>query len=306
MSGEAPAAYEEKSVPSSGRGPSISRSPAVCQEQDRRNCRPACAAALPQRDKVVTLLDKIRNVRHGNPGPCPPYWGPIWTASKQRVRSGRGQETIGDSMSRGVLQLQHAVLRHLAVPGLAFLIGIGSAFAQSGDLRAQDQSGKPAANSAPSADATKDNQRKTDEFVEAAQVINGPAGNPECVWLGRRVVRLMWLGDLHTAFCPLDLYDPFGRPGGHVQATFRCLTRFGGQIDPKVSETLSSRVHACWINPAAQPQAAAAATPAAPSPAGSAAAASPAAAPPAAAPAAPPAPARPPAPAPAASPAPAK
>jgi len=196
-------------------------------------------------------------------------------------------------MRRRVLQLQNAVLRHLAVPGLALLIGIGTAIAQSGDLRAQDQSGKPAAaNSTPSADAAKDNQRKTDEFVEAAQAVNGPAGNPECVWLGRRVVRLMWLDDLDTAFRHLDLYDRFGCPGGHVQATFRCLTRFGGQIDPKVSETLNSRVHACWINPAAQPQAAAAATPAAPSTAGSAAAASPAAAPPAAAPAAAPAPAK--------------
>jgi hypothetical protein len=196
-------------------------------------------------------------------------------------------------MRRRVLQLQNAVLRHLAVPGLALLIGIGTAIAQSGDLRAQDQSGKPAAaNSTPSADAAKDNQRKTDEFVEAAQAVNGPAGNPECVWLGRRVVRLMWLDDLDTAFRHLDLYDRFGCPGGHVQATFRCLTRFGGQIDPKVSETLNSRVHACWINPAAQPQAAAAATPAAPSTAGSAAPASPAAAPPAAAPAAAPAPAK--------------
>jgi hypothetical protein len=194
-------------------------------------------------------------------------------------------------MRRGVLQLQNAVLRHLAVPGLALLIGIGSALAQSGDLRAQDQSGKPAANSAPSADATKDNQRKTDEFVEAAQAINGPAGNPECVWLGRRVVRLMWLDDLDTAFRHLDLYDRFGCPGGHVQATFRCLTRFGGQIDPKVAETLNSRVHACWINPAAQPQAAAAATPPAPSTAGSAAPTPAAAsAPPPAAPAQAPAP----------------
>src|SRR6202034_4214362 len=127
----------------------------------------------------------------------------------------------------------------------------------------------------------KENQRKTDEFVEAAQALNGPAGNPECVWLGRRVVRLMWLVDLDTAFRHLDLYDRFGCPGGHVQATFRCLTRFGGQIDPKVAETLSSRVHACWINPAAQPQAAAAAaTPAAPTTAGSSTATPPAAPPP--------------------------
>jgi hypothetical protein len=165
-------------------------------------------------------------------------------------------------MRRRVLELQNAVSRHLAVAGLALLIGIGSAAAQSGDVHAQDQ-GKPGAtNPAQPADATKDNQRKTDEFVEASQAINGPAGNPECVWLGRRVVRLMWLDDLDTAFRHLDLYDRFGCPGGHVQATFRCLTRFGGQIDPKVAETLNSRVHACWINPAAQPQAAAPAAPA--------------------------------------------
>jgi cell division septation protein DedD len=195
-------------------------------------------------------------------------------------------------MRRRVLQLQNAILRHLAVSGLALLIGIGSASAQSGDAHAQDQSGKPAANSAAAADATKDNQRKTDEFVEAAQAINGPAGNPECVWLGRRVVRLMWLDDLDTAFRHLDLYDRFGCPGGHVQATFRCLTRFGGQIDPKVAETLNSRVHACWINPNAQPQQAAAAAPpaAAPTTAG-AAPATPAPAP-TPAPAAPPAPAK--------------
>ena len=70
----------------------------------------------------------------------------------------------------------------------------------------------------------------------------------------------MWRDDLDTAFRHLDLYDRFGCPGGHVQATFRCLTRFGGQIDPKVAETLDSRIHVCWINPGAQPQAAAAAS----------------------------------------------
>src|SRR5580698_8125729 len=174
-------------------------------------------------------------------------------------------------MRRRVLQLQNAVLPHLAAAGVALLIGVGSALAQSGDVHAQDQSGKAAA--AASADATKDNQRKTDEFVEAAQVINGPAGNPECVWLGRRVVRLMWLDDLDTAFRHLDLYDRFGCPGGHIQAAFRCLTRFGGQIDDKVQKSLDDRVHACWINPNAQPQAAAAQPPAPPATSGNAAAA---------------------------------
>jgi hypothetical protein len=178
-------------------------------------------------------------------------------------------------MRRRLLELQNAVLRHLAVPGLVLLIGIGSAAAQSGDSRAQEQSGKPAANAAQPADAAKENQRKSDEFAEAAQAISGPAGNPECVWFGRRVVRLMWLDDIDTALRHLDLYDRFGCPGGHVQATFRCLTRFGAQIDPKVADTLNSRVHACWINPTAQPQAAATA----PAPSTATPAAAPAAAP---------------------------
>jgi hypothetical protein len=185
-------------------------------------------------------------------------------------------------MRRVVFRFQKAMLRCLAVPGLALLIGIGGAIAQSGDLRAQDQSQKPAANAANSADATaKDSQRKTDEFVEAAQAINGAAGNPECVWLGRRVVVLMWRDDLDTAFRHLDLYDRFGCPGGHVQATFRCLVRFGA-IDPKVPDSLNGRVHACWINPNAQPQTAAATQPAAtPAPAPAAQPAAPAAAEPA-------------------------
>ncbi|MCP3408619.1 beta-1-3, beta-1-6-glucan biosynthesis protein [Bradyrhizobium sp. CCGB01] len=164
-------------------------------------------------------------------------------------------------MRQRVFELRNAVLRQfaatLAVSALVVMVGLGGASAQSG-TPAPDQS-KAAAQPADAAarDAAQ-NQRRTDEFAEAAQVINGPAGNPECVWLGRRVVRLMWRDDLDTAFRHLDLYDRFGCPGGHIQAAFRCLTRFGGQIDPKVAETLDSRVHACWINPASQPQQAAA------------------------------------------------
>lgn len=148
-----------------------------------------------------------------------------------------------------------AIFRGVAVPAFALALGISAAIAQSGDVRAQDQSQK----AAPAADATKDGQRKVDEYAEASKAINGPAGNPECVWLGRRVVSLMWRDDLDTAFRHLDLYERFGCPGGHIQATFRCVGRFGATIDPKVAETLNGRVHACWINPAAQPQAAAAA-----------------------------------------------
>ncbi|KJC35721.1 beta-1-3, beta-1-6-glucan biosynthesis protein [Bradyrhizobium sp. LTSP885] len=177
-------------------------------------------------------------------------------------------------MRRRLLELKNTGLRHLAVTGLVLLIGAGSAFAQSGTPNPQDQAKPPAGNAADAnANAAKEaNQRKTDELGEAQQAINGPAGNPECVWLGRRVVRLMWNDDLDTAFRHLDLYDRFGCPGGHVQAAFRCLTRFGAQIDDKVPRSLDTRIHACWINPGAQPQAAAAAAPTpAPSTAGNAA-----------------------------------
>lgn len=154
-----------------------------------------------------------------------------------------------------------------AVSGLALFLGVGGALAQSGAQEQPAQKAPAQATPAQTAEAAKENQRKSDEFVEAAGAINGPAGNPECVWLGRRVVVLMWRDDLDTAFRHLDLYDRFGCPGNHIQSTFRCIVRFGA-IDPKVPESLNQRVHACWVNPAAQPQAAATSgAPATPAPA---------------------------------------
>src|SRR4051812_1430815 len=99
-------------------------------------------------------------------------------------------------MRQRVFELRNAVLRQfaatLAVSSLVILMGIGAASAQSG-TPAPDQS-KAVAQPADAAKDAAQNQRRTDEFAEAAQVISGPAGNPECVWLGRRVVRLMWRG----------------------------------------------------------------------------------------------------------------
>jgi hypothetical protein len=172
-------------------------------------------------------------------------------------------------MRRRVLELQKSFVRRLAIPGLVVLLSLGNiapSSAQSGDNHAQDQGKQAPGNPA---DASKDNQRKIDEFAEAAQAINGPAGNPECVWLGRRVVQLMYRDDLDTAFRHLDLYDRFGCPGGHVQAAFRCLTRFFAQIDDKVPNSLSNHVQTCWINPNAQPQTASAPAAAQPATAGS-------------------------------------
>src|SRR5690348_3331130 len=145
----------------------------------------------------------------------------------------------------------------LAVLCAAFLTT--TAFAQSGGKEPEAQ--KPTA-----ADAAKDSQKKIDEIAEAAKALSGPAGQPECVWLGRRVVALLWRDDLDTAFRHLDLYDRFGCPSAHIQATFRCLIR-QGNIDPKAQETLNGRVHSCWLNPALEPEAAPAAAPAPATPA---------------------------------------
>jgi hypothetical protein len=256
--------------------PSITRSQPICQG------RHAIAAAA---DSIRTTTanmnssscaDRSTAIAGQNPK-CP-----SWDSSEGHAASATNSDgirstgpvpqwpgkEIGDAMRRVFREFQNAALRCLATTTLALLVGVGGAIAQSGDLRAQDQNAKPPANAnqqtQPPADALKESQKKADEFAEAAQAINGPAGNPECVWLGRRVVVLMWRDDLDTAFRHLDLYDRFGCPTGHIQASFRCLVR-SGPIDPKLPDSLSGRVHACWINPNPQQQpAAAAAQPAKP------------------------------------------
>ena len=144
-----------------------------------------------------------------------------------------------------------------ALSAAVLLVAAVPTSAQNADPKAADPR-------APSPGDGKDAQRKPDEFAEAAKLLGGPAAYPECVWLGRRVVSLLWRDDLDTAFRHLDLYDRFGCPSGHIQVTFRCLVR-QGNIDPKAPEALNSRVHACWINPTAD---AAVAAPSAAAPSG--------------------------------------
>lgn len=128
---------------------------------------------------------------------------------------------------------------------IAFALAGNVAFAQSGNVATPEQQKS-------AADAAKEGQKSIDEIAEASRLLTGPAGNPECVWLGRRVVSLLWRDDLDTAFRHLDLYDRFGCPSSHIQATFRCLVR-QGHIDPKAQDSLNGRVHICWLNPALTP-----------------------------------------------------
>jgi hypothetical protein len=137
-------------------------------------------------------------------------------------------------------------MRLFCMRAIAAALGIAMVLSATDQTYAQGADAKPV-DKPPQAVDPKD-QKKIDEFVEAERVLGGPAANPECLWLGRRVVGLLWKDDLDTAFRHLDLYDRFGCPSGHIQVTFRCLVRQGA-IDPKATDTLNSRVHLCWLNP---------------------------------------------------------
>jgi hypothetical protein len=141
----------------------------------------------------------------------------------------------------------------------ALSIPSAEAFAQGGDQKPPDAKQKD-----PNAELV----RKTiDEIAEVGRQLTGPAANPECYWLGKKVINLMVRDDVDTAFRHLDLYDRFGCPGGHIQATFRCLVAQGADVlvDPKAPDQTNARVEACWINPAGT-LAAAPVTPPAPAP----------------------------------------
>ena len=128
----------------------------------------------------------------------------------------------------------------------AFSLTATAALAQSGG------NDKPPEQQKPAADAIKKRQQKVDEIAEASRVLTGPAGNPECVRLGRNAVNRMWDDDLDAAFRHFDLYERFGCPGPHIQAAFRCLLR-QGDLDRTAQDNLNNRIHACWLNPGLPP-----------------------------------------------------
>jgi hypothetical protein len=138
-----------------------------------------------------------------------------------------------------------------AIAGAAVLIAAASlAFAQNAEPKAGEQR--------PPAENSKDASKKPDDYAEAERRLGGgPAANPECVWLGQRVVNLLVHDDLDTAFRHLDLYDRFGCPSGHIQTTFRCAVKKA--VDTKAADKLKVEIFNCWVSSDTEPTAAAAA-----------------------------------------------
>jgi hypothetical protein len=74
-----------------------------------------------------------------------------------------------------------------------------------------------------------------------------PAREPECVWLGQRVVSLMWRDDVNTAREQVRFYDRFGCPPEHLKLAFRCVIR---QSERQPEQTdLNARIYGCWMAP---------------------------------------------------------
>src|ERR1051326_6458355 len=166
--------------------------------------------------------------------------------SSRQLRSPR---VIRSSMS-AFLPRSRAALLAATVVFAAIPVGSGQT---TPERKPREQPQKPPAT--PPADAAKEEKKKVDEFAEAARILPGAAGHPECVWTGRRVGSLLWRDDLDTALRQLELYDRFSCPGDHLQQAFRCVVR-QGEIDKKSPESIGLRVAACWLTPSgAQPDA---------------------------------------------------
>jgi hypothetical protein len=159
-------------------------------------------------------------------------------------------------MSQRVLSVVSRLLMGFVAAAI-IIVPVGPVLAQqNSDKQATDQQQPSAA----SRDAA-----KVEEYTEAQREVTGPAGNPECVRLGRQVVALLWNNDIDTAFRHLDLYDRFGCPAAHIQAAFRCILLHPPASDPKPADPnlLEGRAHACWVNPSLPPTPAPAVAPAA-------------------------------------------
>lgn len=135
----------------------------------------------------------------------------------------------------------------VALAGGLFFASLMPAFAQSknGDAKPADQQPSPE-------EQAKESQMRAERELEEAAKLPKGAGQPECLWLGRRVTSLLWRDDPDAAKRFMDLYDRWGCPADHLKAAFRCVVRMG-PVDQKAPQKLATRVHMCWIQPERRP-----------------------------------------------------
>jgi hypothetical protein len=181
---------------------------------------------------------------------------PIWAA--RRIADPIGwSDRWADQLLKNVMVFPG--LRSLILLAALALPAVPPAFAQA------NNDAKPADQQKPADPKKAEADKWASELAEAAKMLPGPAAKPECLWLGKRVINLLYRDDMDTAFRHIDIYDRFGCPGAHIQASFSCLVR-QAPLDGKSTDQIDERVKTCWLNPGGAP-ATAAATNAPPAPA---------------------------------------
>ena len=73
------------------------------------------------------------------------------------------------------------------------------------------------------------------------------AAQPECAWVGKRVVSLLVRDDVDTATDFTRFYDMFHCPQAHIAATLACVVSDPGAA--REGAALTEHVELCWANP---------------------------------------------------------
>ena len=132
-------------------------------------------------------------------------------------------------MSHRVLNFVGGLTIAACVVAAPFSLATLPALAQATDT-------KPADQQAPAGQDTSNAAQKVDEYAEAQRVLNGPAGNAECVWLGRRVV----LSLIHISKVSALLNGRLANFSS--ERLMRLLTSLGQDVDITIKDKPRSRV----------------------------------------------------------------
>jgi hypothetical protein len=79
--------------------------------------------------------------------------------------------------------------------------------------------------------------------------------NADCAWTGKRTVQVLVRDDLIAAEGFFKFYNAFGCPTQHLSEAFSCTVDGLANTD---AQALEARIDACWSDPSAQPNPAAA------------------------------------------------
>ena len=113
-----------------------------------------------------------------------------------------GMTSGGSTILTSQTTMRTLVARSAAVLAIlaALSIPFAGAFAQGGDQKPPDAKQK---------DANAELVRKTiEEIAEVGRQLTGPAANPECYWLGKKVINLMVRDDVDTGSRPAGSTQP--------------------------------------------------------------------------------------------------